>query len=283
MEPIANLNGETMPLSQAKVPAQDRGFLLGDAVYEVLRVYQGRPWMMREHMARLERSLQAIRIQGVDLARLENRLLETIAAGPFREAIAYIQITRGVAPRTHAFPANAVPLEFLYVQEFKDPYAEARRDGAAVITHPDLRWERCDIKSTNLLANVLAMQAAKDAGCLEALFYLPNDTITEGTHTSTFGVLDGALLTAPNSPHILPGITRALILRLAAKVQVPLREHVLTRADLPRVTELFLTGTTSEVMPIVKVDGTPVALGKPGPVTRRLQEAYTEAVREACK
>jgi D-alanine transaminase len=281
MDPIANLNGETMPLAQAKVPALDRGFLLGDAVYEVLRIYNGRPWLAREHMARLARSLQAIRINGVDLARLEMRMLETIAAGPFREAIAYIQITRGVAPRTHAFPANCTPLEFLYVQEFHDPYADARRDGAAVITHPDLRWGRCDIKSTNLLANVLAMQAARDGGGLEALFYLPDDTITEGTHTSTFGVLDGALLTAPNSPDILPGITRGLILRLAAKVQVPLREHVLTRADLPRVTELFLTGTTSEVMPIVKVDGKPVANGKPGPVTRRLQEAYAEAVREA--
>jgi D-alanine transaminase len=281
MDPIANLNGETMPLAQAKVPALDRGFLLGDAVYEVLRIYHGRPWMLREHMARLARSLQAIRINGVDLARLEKRMLETIAAGPFREAITYIQITRGVAPRAHAFPSNCTPLEFLYVQEFQDPYADARREGAAVITHPDLRWGRCDIKSTNLLANVLAMQAAKDAGGMEALFYLPDDTITEGTHTSAFGVLDGAVLTAPNSPDILPGITRGLILRLAEKVKVPLREHVLTRADLPRVTELFLTGTTSEVMPIVKVDGKPIANGKPGPVTRRLQEAYADAVREA--
>lgn len=280
MDPIANLNGETMPLAQVKVPAQDRGFLLGDAVYEVLRIYGGKPWLVREHMARLARSLEAIRIQGVDLARLEKRMFETIAAGPFQEAIAYIQITRGVAPRSHAFPASAVPLEFLYVQELADPYVQARRDGAAVITHPDLRWGRCDIKSTNLLANVLAMQAAKDAGALEAFFYLPDDTITEGTHTSVFGVLDGALLTAPNSPDILPGITRGLILRLAEKVGVPLREHVLTRGCLPRVTELFLTGTTSEVLPIVKVDGKSVADGRPGPVTRRLQDAYTEAVRE---
>src|SRR5690242_11724646 len=110
MDPIANLNGETMPLAQAKVPALDRGFLLGDAVYEVLRLYNGRPCLLREHMARLARSLQAIRIDGVDLPRLEKRLLDTIAAGPFREATAYIQITRGVAPRTHTFPANSTPL-----------------------------------------------------------------------------------------------------------------------------------------------------------------------------
>jgi D-alanine transaminase len=278
MDPIANLNGETMPLAQAKVPALDRGFLLGDAVYEVLRVYRGRPWMLREHMSRLARSLQAIRIAGIDMVRLEKRLLENIAAGPFLEATAYIQVTRGVAPRSHAFPAQAAPLEFMFVQEFADPYVEGRRSGASVITHPDLRWGRCDIKSTNLLANVLAMQAAKEAGCLEALFILPDDTITEGMHTSAFGVLDGALLTAPNSPDILPGITRALILRLAEKANVPLREHVLKRSDLPRVTELFLTGTTSEVMPVVRVDGKPVGDGKPGPVTRRLQAAYADAV-----
>jgi D-alanine transaminase len=280
MEPLANLNGATMPLSQVRIPAQDRGFLLGDAVYEVLRVYQGKPWLAREHFARLGRSLDAVRIGGVDLGRLEKRMHETIAAGPFREATVYIQITRGVAPRSHSFPASATPLEFLYVQEFNDPYAEARQTGTTVITHPDLRWGRCDIKSTNLLANVLAMQAAKEAGCLEALFYLPDDTITEGTHTSAFGVLEGALLTAPNSADILPGITRSLILQLAARVKVPLQEHVLKRSDLPRVTELFVTGTTSEVMPIVRVDGRAIGNGKPGPVTRRLQEAYAEAVRE---
>jgi D-alanine transaminase len=280
MEPLANLNGEMLPLAEAKVPALDRGFLLGDAVYEVLRVYQGRPWMLREHMTRLERSLQAVRIGGVDVTRLERRLLDTIAAGPFLEAIAYIQVTRGVAARSHAFPANATPLEFLYVHQFVDPYVEARRDGASVITHPDLRWGRCDIKSTNLLANVLAMQAAKDAGCIEAFFYLPDETVTEGTHTSVFGVLDGAVLTAPNSPDILPGITRGLIVELASRSKVPLVEHTLRRTDLGRVSELFLTGTTSEVMPVVRVDGQPVASGQPGPITRRLQEAYAHAVRE---
>src|SRR5258708_7056756 len=167
MEPIANLNGERIPLSEARVPALDRGFLFGDAVYEVLRVYKGKPWLADEHFARLAWSLDSIRIQGVDIARLRERMRETIAAGPFLEATVYIQITRGTAPRSHVFPANAKPLEFLSVQEFRDPYAQARRDGAAVITVPDMRWGRCDIKSTNLLANVLAAQAAKEAGCVE--------------------------------------------------------------------------------------------------------------------
>jgi D-alanine transaminase len=282
MEPLANLNGERMPLSEARVPALDRGFLFGDAVYEVLRVYHGRPWLMGEHFARLARSLEAVRIQGVELARLQQRMLETIAAGPFGEAIVYLQITRGAAPRSHGFPAGVKPLEFLYVQEYRDPYVLAREEGASVITVPDLRWGRCDIKSTNLLANVLAAQAAKEAGCTEALLCSDDGIVSEGTHTSFFGVLDGKLLTAPNSPHILPGITRGLVLRLAQRARIELQEHELRRPDLARVSELFLTGTTSEVLPVVRVDGKPIADGKPGPITRRLQEAYREAVREAC-
>jgi D-alanine transaminase len=280
MEPIANLNGELMPLAEAKIPALDRGFLLGDAVYEVLRVYLGRPWLIDEHCRRLAASLEAVRIHGVDMDRLQARMLETIAAGPFREATVYIQITRGVAPRSHIFPASATPLEFLYVKEFHDLYAELRREGGSVITLPDIRWERCDIKSTNLLPNVLASQTAEEAGCLEALFYLPDGTLTEGTHTSFFGVLNRTLLTAPTSPAILPGITRSLVLQLASRAGIPINEHVLKREDLGRVTELFLTGTTSEVLPVVRVDDQPIATGRPGPVTRRLQEAYLEAVRE---
>ena len=166
------------------------------------------------------------------------------------------------------------------MQEFTDSYAAARDTGAAVVTHPDLRWERCDIKSTNLLANVLAMQAAREAGCSEALLYLPDGTLTEGTHTSFFGVLGGTVLTAPNSNAILPGITRGLILRLAGRAGIPVRERVLKRDDLAQVSELFLTGTTSEVLPVVRVDGRAIADGRPGPVTRRLQEVYAEAVRE---
>jgi D-alanine transaminase len=281
VEALANLNGETMPLSGVKVSALDRGFLFGDAVYEVLRVYRGRPWLEAEHFRRLAHSLEAIRIPGIDLERLRRRMHQTIAAGPFGEALVYIQITRGAAPRrTHAFPPDLTPLELLWVDEFHDPYAEQRRNGAAVLSRPDVRWDHCNIKSTNLLANVLAMQAAKEAGCLEALFYLPDGTLTEGSHTSFFGVLDGTVLTAPNSNAILPGITRELVLRLADRAGIAVREAVLRREDLARVSELFLTGTTSEVLPVVRVDGRPIADGRPGPISRRLQEAYQAAVRE---
>lgn len=280
MQPLANINGVAMPLSEAKVSALDRGFLFGDAVYEVLRVYAGKPWLEEDHFRRLEQSLASIRISGVDIARLRQRMHETIKAGPFGESLVYIQITRGAAPRAHPFPVGATPLEFFYVAEFKDPYEVQRRDGASVITQPDVRWDRCDIKSTNLLGNVLAMQKAKEAGCLEALLTLSDGTLTEGTHTSFFGVLHGTLLTAPNSNAILPGITRSLVLRLAARAGVPVKEQVLRRENLAEVTELFLTGTTSEVMPIVRVDGQAIGDGRPGPVTRRLQDVYRQAVAE---
>ncbi len=280
MDALANLNGELMPLAEAKVPALDRGFLFGDAVYEVLRLYNGRPWLEDEHYRRLARSLESVRIQGVDLERVRRRMRETIAAGPFQEGVIYIQITRGVAPRSHPFPANVTPLELLYVQEFADPYREGREKGACVITHDDIRWDRCDIKSTNLLANVLMMQAAKEAGCVEALLCLADGTLTEGTHTSFFGVLNGTVLTRPSSHDILPGITRSLILRLAGRAGIPVREQAIRRDDLKSVSELFLTGTTSEVLPIIRVDGQAIGNGQPGPITRRLQAAYKEAVQE---
>lgn len=278
MDALANLNGEIMPLEAVRISALDRGFLLGDAIYEVLRVYGGKLWLEDGHLERLKRSLHEVRIDGVDLHRLRQRMHQTLTASGFQEATLYIQITRGSAPRSHVFPAQATPLELLYVQAFEDPYQESRRTGIRAITHPDLRWERCDIKSTNLLANVLAAQAAKEAGCKEALLFLPDGTLTEGTHTSLFGVQKGSLVTAPNSPAILPGITRSLILQLAHKLKAPILEKNLRLQELGNIDELFLSGTTSEVLPIVEVDGKRIGKGTPGEVTRRLQEAYQEEV-----
>lgn len=281
MNALANINGQILPLAEAKISALDRGFLFGDSVYEVLRVYRSRPWREMEHFQRFAQSLQAIRIAGVDVELVQKRMHETIAAGRFAEAIAYIQITRGAAAkRKHVFPAGVPPLQFMYIDAFEDPYIEMRRTGASVITHPDLRWQRCDIKSTNLLGNVLAMQAAVDADAIEAILHLPDGTLTEGSHTSFFGVKEGVLLTAPNSHAILPGITRSLVLQLAERARLPVREETLRIADLSQVSELFLTGTTSEVLPITRVDDRPIADGKPGPVTRRLQAVYAEAVAE---
>src|SRR5262249_14288749 len=160
-------------------------------------------------------------------------------------------------PRAHPFPAGCEPLEFLFVQEFADPYVAARRDGGAVSLQPDVRWGRCDIKSTNLLANVLAMQAAKEAGGLEAVLYRPGGALTEGSPSSLFGVVDGVLRTAPKGNAILPGVTRDLVVRLARDAGVPVEERILHRGELDVAEELFLTGTTTEVLPVARVDGRP--------------------------
>ena len=223
--PLANLNGEQLPLAEVKVSALDRGFLFGDSIYEVLRVYGGKPWLLEEHWERLTRSLAAVRITGVDLPRFRQRMLKTLKASGFAEAMIYLQVTRGVAPRNHAFPTNVTPTEFLWVQEFIDPYPPKRQDGTAVVTQPDLRWEWCDIKSTNLLGNVLAYQNAVEAGCTEALLYLADGTMTEASHSSFFAVLEGHLLTAPNSHAILPGMTRNFIMRLCKKADIPVRAN----------------------------------------------------------
>jgi D-alanine transaminase len=278
---LANLHGEILPLDEVKISAQDRGFLFGDAVYEVVRVYQGKPWLEREHWDRLAQSLAAIRIGGVDLERLRQRMRQTIAAGKFTEATVYLHVTRGEAPRRHAFPAATAPLEYLFVQDYDDgPTAQARQVGAAVITHPDIRWGRCDIKSTNLLANVLANQAAAEAGCCEALLYLPDGTMSEASHCSFFTVQGGVLQTTPLKANILPGITRNFTIRLAQKADIPVREHAIHREDLYKVDEIFLTGTTTEVLSVVKVDGKPIGTGKPGPVAKRLLELHQKAVRD---
>jgi D-alanine transaminase len=279
--PLANVNGAILPLEDVKIPAQDRGFLFGEAVYEVLRLYQGRAWMEAEHFERLKNSLAAIRIGGINLAALQSRMRQTIAAGKFSEAVVYIHVTRGAAPRRHAFPPNTIPLEFFYVQDYDDrPTSQARAHGTRVITYPDLRWGRCDIKSTNLLANVLANQAASEAGASEALLYLADGTLSEGSHSSFFTVQGGTLYTTPLKANILPGITRNLLIRLAQKADIPVREQPLRRDDLFKIDEIFLTGTTSEVVPVVKVDSKPIGTGQPGPMANRMLELHQKAVRE---
>jgi D-alanine transaminase len=280
-QPLANVDGQIMPLCEVRVSAQDRGFLFGDAIYEVLRLYQGRPWLEHEHFERLRNSLAAIRIHGVDVDRLGQRIRETIAAGGFTEAMVYIQVTRGTAPRRHPFPAGATPLEFLFVQEYDDgPTALVRAKGTRVITCPDIRWGRCDVKSTNLLANVLANQAATEQNASEALLYLPDGTMSEASHSSFFTVRDGTIYTTPLKSNILPGITRNFLTRLARKAAIPVFEQEMRREDLFKMDEIFLTGTTSEVVPVIAVDDKPIGTGQPGPMAKRLLHLHQNAVRE---
>ena len=278
---LANVNGKITPLVDAMVPALDRGFLFGDAVYEGLQAVSGKVRFIDLHFDRLARSLNELRIGPIDLTRLRQRLMETIAAGPFADAFIYIQITRGAGlTRTHHFPPpDTRPNEFLFVEPFTDPYVQLRQTGVKAITHLDLRWHRCDIKSTNLLGNVLAFQAAREQGANEAILIRPDGTVTEGTRTSLFGVVNGTIRTGPNSPEILPGVTRSVIIRLIHQLKLPLEERHLRQEELPHINELFFTGTTSEVLPITTLNGNPVADGKPGPFTRRLQEAFNQFVK----
>jgi D-alanine transaminase len=286
--PLANLHGVLLPVEDVRISAQDRGFLFGDAVYEVLRVYGGvdggKVWLEAEHFERLRRSLAEIRIRGVDMDRLRQRMHQTIAAGPFGDCMVYMHVTRGAAPRRHAFPLPLTPLELLWVQDYDDaPAAQQRQAGVKVITHPDIRWGRCDIKSTNLLANVLANQAAYEAGGVEALLYLADGTMSEASHSSFFTVTDGVIQTTPLRANILPGITRNFVCDLIRKNNLPLHEKSLSREELYHCDEAFLTGTTTEVMAVVRIDDRTIGGGVPGPVTRRLHALYAEVVRDFLK
>lgn len=276
MPEVAFVNGRFVPLEQAVVPIEDRGFQFGDGVYEVVATYGGRPYAMEEHMQRLERSLGELRLDFDPRAYgLEHIIGEGIAQSGFDEALVYVQVTRGVAPRHHEFPAGGVrPTVVMTVKELHRPAPELHRAGVRVITQPDLRWKRCDIKSICLLPNILAKQVAHEAGAFEALLVDAEGRVTEGSSTSAFCVHAGELCTAPSGPHILPSITRGILLRLALELDIPVREAFCTLADYLRADEVFLAGTSTEALAVVQIDEHCVGDGRPGPLTRRIREAF---------
>jgi D-alanine transaminase len=280
MESLACLNGELMPVDSARIPVWDRGFLFGDSVYEVFRLYQGCCWLEDEHMARLRRSLAAIDLGGVDLDGLTARLHRTISASGIQDGTAYVHLTRGVFPRVHAFPPPSVPpTELIIIRQYDDgPVARHRAEGVGAITHPDLRWKLCDLKTTNLLPNVLANEAAHRAGCFEAILFDEQGRVTEATHTSVLWVRGGRLEGTPEGHGILPGTTRQLILRLCAEAGLPFAATQVTLLELMACDEVLLVGTTCEVLSIVRIDDRTISGGAPGPLSRRLQEAYRAAV-----
>ena len=276
MSPIVYLNGSYLDKDQARISPDDRGFLFGDGIYEVARAYGGVFFALDRHLNRLAYGLAALRIQGVDAHDLEPVCHELLARNGMAksDAIVYLQVTRGAAPRTHAFPDPHVePTVYATVSPLKPKGDQSV--GVGVITAPDVRWTRCDIKSVALLANCLAAQAAREADVPEAVL-LRDGVALEGTHTSFFGVIDGVVRTAPLSNYILPSITRAVVLEICEEAGIPYREFPVLQHELWTADELFLVSTTAEVMPIVSVDGRAVASGKPGPVARRLLELFGE-------
>jgi len=279
---IVYVNGTFLPRKEARVSVEDRGFVFGDGVYEVLRAINGRLFATRFHNDRFVRSLDGVRItlkggdspdRFVDIGKQllrENDLTQG-------EATLYIQVTRGATTRGHQFPPpDITPTVYISVARFT-PYTELAQNGASAISHPDLRWGRCDLKTLNLLPNVLAAQTAKERGAFEAML-VRDGVVTEGTRTNFFGVVNGSLRTHPSDNHILPGITRSVLRDLARDLSIELDENPISVAEIPRLTELFLTGTTTDVMPVVKLDDKRVGTGRPGELTRRLQRVLAESL-----
>lgn len=271
-------NGELQPLSEVRVSVLDRAYLFGDAVYEVLRVYAGQPFLLREHEDRLRRSLDGLGIDGAD-AELGEKIARLVAAGGPKEGLVYVQISRGEGPRSHVPPKGLTPNELLWLAPVDHAGLESKwRGGVSVLLCEDLRWGRCDVKSVNLLGNVLAAGEAKARGCEEALLVDRDGFVTEGAHTTFFGVRGSELVTTPLSPRILPGITRDFVIGLAKEQGLKLAEAKVKAAELGAFDEVFLTGTVSEIFPVVKVDGAAVGDGRPGPVTQRLHGLYRARV-----
>ncbi len=282
MPEIAYVNGEFLPLDRAMIHVEDRGFQFGDAVYEVVRTYAGKPFATEEHLARLFRSLDAIELRHrFAPGELKTLIAEAVQRAGFSEAVVYIQITRGHAPRHRGFPSDAVPTLVMTVRELVPLSRDVRENGLTVITLPDNRWARCDIKSVALLANILAYHAAKDAGAHDAIFVDADGAVTEATAGNVFVLGAGQLRTPPKSPKILAGVTREKILQAAGAIGLGVAEERLAKADLLKAEEVFLTSTTAEVVPVVSVDGKPVGTGRPGPVAQRIYEQFVRMFASA--
>lgn len=263
---------------EAKIDIEDRAYQFGDGVYEVIRVYHGRPFYMDEHLARLERSAGEIRLNlPYPIAKLKPLLHELIVTNKLDEGNIYIQISRGTAPRYHGFPAEARPLTIAYVQHAKRPLTELNH-GIQAITTEDVRWLRCDIKSLNLLGAVLAKQTAIDHGAKEAIL-VRDGIVTEGSSTNLFIIKDGMIYTHPANHLILNGITRQVVFKLADECEIPFSETAFSKEELLHADEVFLSSTTMEVCPIVQIDGQPVSQGVPGPITKQLQEAFVNEIK----
>lgn len=279
MNQIIYLNGQFLPLEEAKLSPLDRGFLFADGIYEVIRAYQGHLFCLDEHMQRLSNGAKAMRYNRTQFDELKDVFAELIKRNDMsdKEATVYLQVTRGEAPRGHAFPPSETPLTvFAMTKPFA--YDEHKiQNGIKTVSISDTRWARCDIKTVCLLANSMAFQHAIDHGASEGVL-VKDGVLLEGTQSNLFAVRDGVVMTAPKSNYILGGITRDCVLRLCRENNIPCVESPVYQIDLKHLDEMFVTGSTSEVMPVVRMDHHKVGEGVPGPVTKKLQELF-KAIR----
>jgi D-alanine transaminase len=279
------LNGEFMPIEEARVPVLDRGFIFGDGVYEVIPVYSRRPFRLAEHLRRLQHSLDGIRLNNPHTdEEWESVLTELIARNEGEDQYLYLHITRGVARRDHAFPVPAVPpTVFAMSTPLPAPATELLHTGISAVTVQDNRWLRCDIKAIALLPNVLLRQAAVDAGCAEAVLIRDDAFLTEGAASNIFVVKGGALYAPPKDNLMLPGITYDVVLELAAANGIPCHVRRVTKEEVLGADELLLTSSTREVLAITRLNGQAVGSGQPGPVFATLHQAYQAFKRDVMR
>lgn len=278
---ICYFNGQYLNLSDIKVSPFDRGFLFADGVYEAIRTYNKRLFRYEDHYNRLKRSLKETKINFSELTSIENIIYELMIKNEIEsEALAYLQITRGSAiPRTHSFPnENIQPTFFVSVKGLTENFDE-QTSGVKVILQEDIRWLRCDIKSTSLLPAVLANQKAKDENAVEAIL-VRDGLITEGTHTNFFAIKNETVYTAPKSRLILEGITRKFVLELCEKFKVNYCEEFINKDDLKSFEEFFITSTTKEITPVTEIDYWKINEGKPGKITMSLQSLFKKIVED---
>jgi D-alanine transaminase len=270
------LNGKFMPVEEARVPVLDRGFIFGDGVYELIPVYSRVPFRMDEHLARLERSLAAVRIRNpYSHAEWRDVILQLIAKQPFEDQGVYFQVTRGVARRDHAFPKDSAPTVFIMSNPLVNPPQELVERGAAAVSAVDYRWHRCDIKSISLIGNCLLRQESADAGAAETILFRDGN-LTEASASNVFVVKGGVILSPPKSNLILPGITYDVIAEIAQAAGLPLEYRDISEAAVRSADEIWITSSSKEVLAIVTLDGKPVSGGRPGPVFRRVHALYQE-------
>ena len=268
------LNGEFEAAEQAKVSVFDRGFLLGDGVYEVIPAYSGALFRLEEHLTRLQQSLDAIHLKNpYSVSQWRTILQEIVQKNNHVDSSVYLQVTRGVAVRDHAFPSDVQPTVFAMVNKITPLSAEYYENGVAAITLEDNRWSRCNIKAISLLPNVLLRQQAVDQGVAEAIL-IREGFVTEGAASNAFAVINGVVITPPKSQHLLPGITRDLVVAMAQQHGIPNAEKEISLAQLQSADEIWLTSSTKEILPVTQLDEKPVGSGKPGDVWHRMSKIY---------
>jgi D-alanine transaminase len=277
MEQVCYLNGEFLPLAEARIPVLDRGFIFGDGIYEVIPAYERVLFRLEQHLARLAYSLRSIRLANPHDERTWTTLLRTVVdRNPWDDQSVYLQVTRGVAPRSHEFPkAPLPPTVFIMANPLKTPPRETREQGVAVVTREDYRWRRCDIKSVSLLANVLLRQEAEDAGAAETVL-VRDGHITEASASNVYVVKQGVIASPPKDHLILPGITYDLVLELARAAGIPVEVRGLAAAELFAADEVWLSSSSREVQPVTRVDGKPVGTGRPGPGFARMYQLFQD-------